>query len=830
VIAGVRLKSLFVPRFVSHLFGRSLECDKVDDKVADKVSKSRFLGKPKAHLRNLACAALVCLLFLWPLICRSTSPALKDIIPTGAQRGTELEVSFLGDRLQDAEEILCYEPGIQALKLNLVTNKVVKAQLQIAPECGLGEHRLRVRTTTGLSELRTFLVGPFPVVEEVEPNNEPSNAQPVSLNTTISGLIKNEDVDCFAVHLKTGQRLSAEVEGIRLGRTLFDARLTILDPGGTVLADVDDTWLARQDPFISLVSPKDGTYIVRLREATYGGNDQCHYRLHIGTFPRPTSVFPLGGKAGDTLALTFFSEATGEFVQQVKLPPTPQDKLGLFAELEGLPAPTPNWIRVSAFANVLVSFSNHDREHATIADQPPPVAFNGILLTNRQEDWFRFPAVKDARLEVSVFARRLRSPVDSVVEIFDPQGREIASNDDGAGADSQLKFTAPVTTNYLLRIHDKLGQGGHDFTYRVEITPVTASLAVKIPEVARNDTQSRQFVAVPRGNRFATLISAKRANFASELTFQASRLPPGVKLEADTMAKNIEEMPLVFEASPDAPLGLRLLDLRAIGTNGTEQVAADFRQNIEWVQGPPNNASYYASGVDKLCVAVTKEAPFQLHVVEPKVPLVQAGSMKLEVVAERAPGFDVPIEVQMVWNPPGVSSESESTIPQGTTNVFYQLNAGGGAETRVWKIALLGHANVDGAPVYVSSQLVNLEVSTPFLSGKIETLRLNPGKSGKLTVNLRQAKPFDGKATVRLCGLPEKVSCTEREITKDDQEVVFDVTADAACQPGSFKNLFCNVDIKRQSEIIRHSIAYGGIIRVVPPKKVETNLATAGTK
>jgi hypothetical protein len=164
------------------------------------------------------------------------------------------------------------------------------------------------------------------------------------------------------------------------------------------------------------------------------------------------------------------------------------------------------------------------------------------------------------------------------------------------------------------------------------------------------------------------------------------------------------------------------------------------------------------------------------------------------------------------------------------TNVFYKLKAAGGAETRLWKIAFIGHANVEGGPVYVSSQLASLEVSTPFLSGKIETLWLSPGKSGKLTVNLQQKKSFEGKAVIRLCGLPEKVSCPEREITKDAQEVEFDVTADPACPPGSFKNLFCNVEVKEQGEVIRHNIAQGGILRVVPLKKAETKVAATEKK
>jgi hypothetical protein len=212
------------------------------------------------------------------------------------------------------------------------------------------------------------------------------------------------------------------------------------------------------------------------------------------------------------------------------------------------------------------------------------------------------------------------------------------------------------------------------------------------------------------------------------------------------------------------------------------------------------------------------------------VPLVQGGSMRLEIAAEREKGFDEPIEVNMVWNPPGVSSQPEATIPKGGTNVFYQLNAGGGAEVRSWKIAVLGHATVAGGQLYVSTRLADLEVAAPFLTGKIETLWVNPGNPGKLTVNLQHAKPFEGTATVRLCGLPEKVTAAEKTITKDDLEVVFDLEVDPKCSTGSYRNLFCAVDVPQNGRVIQHSIAAGGILRVVPPKKAEASVAAAEGK
>jgi hypothetical protein len=766
-------------------------------------------------------------IFLLANSAQAVAPNLSSITPSGGQRGVELEVSFNGDRLQDAEEILCYETGIQILKLNSITNRSIKAQLKLTPDGKLGEYHFRVRTKGGLSELRTFFVGPFPVVSEVEGNNQITNAQKIQLNTTVAGVVASEDVDCFLLECKKGQRLSAEVEGIRLGRAVFDSRLSVMDTNRTVLADSDDTWLGKQDPFVSFLVPQDGLYLIQVRESAYGGNDNCHYRLHIGTFPRPLMAFPPGGKAGTELVLSYDTPATGFFTNKIKLPDVPQEKFAVYSELDNVPSPTPNWIQVSSFPNILESSPNQDREHATPAQMDPPLAFNGIISKPGEEDWFRFHSVKGVALELNVFARRLRSPLDSVLEVFDLKGQAIASDDDGAGADSVVKFTPAETTNYFVRIRDTLGKSGHDYVYRIEVVPVAAQLTLKIPEVSRNDTQSRQFISVPRGNRFATLISAKRANFGGELSFSAEGLPTGVTLLAERMSGNIDSMPLVFEAAADAPIAGKLLDLTATGTNGNQAVIGKFRHEVELVQGPPNNANYYSTSVDKLCVAVAKEAPFKLRIVEPQVPLVQAGSMRLEIVAEKVAGFDEPIEVKMLWNPPGISSQSEATIPKGASNVFYQLNAAAGAEVRAWKIVLLGHATVEGGELYVSTQPAQLEVATPFVTGKVETLWVQPGKTAKLTVNLQQSKAFDGKAKIQLGGLPDKVTAPEREISKEDQEVAFDITVDAKCSIGSHKNLFCSLEIKQNGHSIPHIIAPGGILRITTPKKDESKVAAA---
>src|SRR6185503_4595863 len=280
--------------------------------------------------------------------------------------------------------------------------------------------------------------------------------------------------------------------------------------------------------------------------------------------------------------------------------------------------------------------------------------------------------------------------------------------------------------------------------------------------------------------------------------------------------------PVVFEAASDAPVTGKLLDLAAT----TSGASAHWRNDVELVQGP-NNTVYYATRVDKLLVAVTEAAPFKLRIEQPKVPIVQGGSMELKVVAERDPGFDEPITVRLVWNPPGVTSQPDITIPKGENSAFYTLNAKGNANLRSWKIAVHGSATVNGGSLWVSSPLTPLEIAEPFLTAKIETSACQPGKSTNIVVKLDQKIPFEGKATIRLIGLPEKAEVPEKEITCKDTEVVFPLKVDPTCPTGSHKNLFCTAAIKKAGEVIPHNLGAGGIVRIVPPKKPAAATAEA---
>jgi len=634
----------------------------------------------------------------------------------------------------------------------------------------------------------------------------------------VQGTIESEDVDFFTLDARKGQRLSIEIEGARLGRTMFDPYIAIQEPGGRVLATSDDTPLLGHDGFVSLVTPADGKYVIQVRDMAYSGAGHF-YRLHVGSFPRPSVVFPLGGKAGETIAARFIGDPAGDFFQSIKLPAQPENRFGALPERDGV-APSPNWMRVTTLPNADGIKPGATPATAPVLGLPAPLAFNGILETKGEAAFFRFKAKKDQNLDIQVFARRLGSPLDSVLTVLDAKGKNLGSNDDAAGnPDSMVRVKIPEDGNYTVKVSDQLNRGGPNFVYRVEISEVRPTLTLSIPDTARYDYETRKSIVVPRGNRFAVLLNINRDGCNDDLAVALDGLPVGITMSAATVPGSLSAVPVVFEAAADAPIAGSLFapTARPVDASKGKPVTSRYRHTVDWVR-IQNDTMYVRSEVDQMAAAVVEELPFKVRIVEPRVPIVQGGEKALQIVADRHEGFDEPITVKMLWNPPGVSALPDMVIPKGSSTVTYILNATGKAETRDWKIAAMASATVKGGTAYVSTQLADLKVAPAFLFGKIDLTKVERGQTARMVCVLDQKVPFEGTATARLVGLPANVTAHPIEITKDSKEAVFEVVTTEKSPLGNHKNVFCNVVITRDDEPISHVIAQGSVLRIDPPR------------
>jgi hypothetical protein len=758
------------------------------------------------------------LLFLGLCFCGSAlafSPVLNLIEPRGGQRGTEVEAHFHGDRLEDVAEALCYEPGISVTGFDMKDPKHVVAKLAIAADAPLGEHSLRLRSPGGITELRSFWVGQFPCVAEAEPNNSFDQPQRVELNTTVHGVAGNEDEDIYVCTLKKGQRLAVEVEAMRLGRLMFDAYVAILDPKRFEVAACDDAPLLRNDSCAAIIAPEDGDYRIVVREAAYEGSNDCQYRLHIGAFPRPTAVFPIGGKPGETIEFTFIGDPTGDFTQSITLPPAPSVAWPLFPVRDNLSAPSPIPVAVAALEGVREAGANADPKAATPIPALPAAA-HGILSGTQAADWFSFPAKKGQVLVCRAVARALRSPLDPVLALTDAAGKQLAANDDQGSPDSILTWTCPADGTYCVNIRDQLNRTGPAFTYRIEIEPRAPSLSANLPTVERVNSQKWKTFAVPRGNRYAAVVNVSRQNLGCDAVFEAPALPAGVTLHAPPVTKAMNSFPVVFEAAADAAVagGLYPFVIKSAGID--PPLTGPLADTIHHID-VNNQGAYHSVNLDRIAAAVTVEAPVRIELESPPAPLVRNGVIALKVRAVRAEGYTGKLVVRSLWHPPGVSGPATLEIPGDKSELSYELNATGDAATGDWPVCMLAEAETPQGVVLVSSALATLKVAEPWLTIALDLAATEQGRAVPVVAKVAHQREFAGQATLELQGLPHGAKANPLTFTKDQAELTIPIEIAADAAVGKHASLFCRVSVPEAGMQVIHLTGQGGTLRIDAP-------------
>ncbi len=752
------------------------------------------------------------------------TPILTQLLPPGGQRGTEVEISLTGERLTGISGALFLQPSLSLTNITLKDDKQLIAQLVIAPDAPLGEHSLRLHGPGGITELRSFWVGQFPSVLEIEPNATFDQAQKVGLDQTLHGTAANEDDDYYVCTLKKGQRLSVEIEAMRLGRVMFDSYVAILDPKRFELAACDDSPLLRTDSFASIIAPEDGDYRILVHEAAYEGSAECIYRLHIGTFPRPKAVFPIGAKPGETREFTFIGDPAGPIRQTFTIPNTSNVSHPIFPVHDGLSAPSPHWITISPL-DYLDESGEHSTVESALAMPPLPSAVHGILEGEKPSDWYRFNAKKDEALVLSVHARRLRSPLDAVLSLHDSAGNQLATNDDQGSPDSLINWTCPADGDYTVQIRDQLGRSGLDFTYRIEIAAKSPSLTASLPVVERNMSQKWKTFPVPRGNRYAAVVNVTREGIACDAIFQAATLPSGVTLHSPEISRSIQSFPIVFEASPDAPLGADLYEFSIKTTGDAPELTGKLFDTIHHVE-VNNEGSYHSIVLDKIAAAVTHEAPFKIDLEAPPVPLVQNGTIALKMCITRTPEFNEKINVRFLWSPPGVTGPVSVEIPGDQNEATYELNASADATVADWQICVLAEANTPQGPVLVSSSPTALKVMEPFIQITLDLAATEQGKATTMLGKIEQRQAFEGNATIELTGLPHGATSTPVTFTKDQTEVQFPIAIAADAQVGKHTAIFCRVSVPFNGHSILHQTALNSTLRIDSPAPAPTEAPT----
>ena len=742
-------------------------------------------------------------------------PRIERLETAGGQRGTEFNVKFQGERTGSTTDVILYDDGLQLAGVRSDDSESVVVTLKADADCPPGEYAVRLKTPTGVSDLRTIHISPYRRMVESGENGTVAEAINIESGVTIHGVVEEGDVDMYRLRLQKGERLSCEVVGIRNTRYVFDARIAVLDTEGNELSASDDSVLLKQDPMLSFVAPKDGDYIVAIREAAFGGDLDSQYQLHIGGHPRPLVCYPAGGMAGAEATVTLIGDAKGSVVHTQALPGITGD-FEFFPQDEDGIAPSPLPMRVSSFPNSLESEPNNKAKDATRSVVSLPVALNGVLQENGDVDMFRFQATGGTPYNVSVFGERIGSPIDTVVSVSTADGKVLVTNDDGANHDSQFRFTAPTDGEYLLTVRDHLGKGGAEFVYRVEFQPVEASLELRVPVLSESRQQQRQKVEVARGGRTAIVVSARRQNFFGAIDIQPDFLPEGVTAKASRIPGSSHLGYILFEASDTAPLTGGLFGINGVGTSDSLSVHGRLLQQTGLAFGPPRRTVYHSVDVDQLPITVLESSPFTLDVVQPVVPIPKDGQLDLTVVAQRN-GYNDDIKLTLPILPPWIEVPEDGVIiPEGQSQATFTITATDMAAANSWTILMMGEASVDGEEVFASSGEFQFDVVDRYLDVSIEKSIAQQGARGRVVCRADWARTdFDKPAVARLRGLPKFVDVPPVLVPVGSDTFAFDIVVGRETPASIHNTLYVEVEVPENNSVVRHFLGRGGVLEVL---------------
>lgn len=424
---------------------------------------------------------------------------------------------------------------------------------------------LRLQTAAGSSNPLAFHVGQLPEfvkeqsekVVELPPGadprreNEPRKREPemnVTLPATVNGQILPGGVDRYRFSARTGQRIVVNVSARELIPYLadavpgwFQAAVALYDEKGKELA-YDDHYRFEPDPVISCRIPKDGAYVLEIRDALYRGREDFVYRVTVGELPFVTSAFPLGGPPekhvevelkGWNLPVNKLSLDV-EALAKKSVPPFAGEGTAIasFTADKGKMISNRLPFAIDALPECLEQEPNNEPAKAQAVTLPTIV--NGRIDAPGDWDVFRFEGRAGQKIVADVNARKLGSPLDSLIKLTDAGGHQLAMNDDSADkgdglsthhADSYLLAELPANGTYYVWLGDSQHKGGPEFAYRLRLSEPQPDFALRIVPSGVN---VRAGSSAP-----ITVYALRRDGFAGEIKVALKDAPKEIKLSGD---------------------------------------------------------------------------------------------------------------------------------------------------------------------------------------------------------------------------------------------------------------------------------------------------------
>ena len=728
-------------------------------------------------------------------------PKLNSLSPEWIQRGTTVEIVFMGENLgADASFIFSGDAGLTASNVPAppTTKAVVTiesnrggvssiepspprdgkrliARVTAAADASFNAREARVVTPAGVSNPMQLNVGQWPEIGEKEPNNTPEQAQAVVLPASFSGTISaSTQVDFYRFKGSKGQELVFDVDASNRGSPL-DSSLALLNAAGKELARSED--VNGLDSLLAFTVPEDGEYLIQLRDFRYQGGGNFTYRLQAGALPYLQSMFPFGGQRGKPVEVALTGRNLAG-TSKMTLNIAPMAPLGR----QEIRASTPNGYSnlrafdVSDLPDFLESEPNDATDKANTLSIP--VVINGRIGGEKDIDRFKFKAAQDQKLVCEVLASRFGSRLDALLMLSEAAGNLLSQNDDSAATDARIEFDAKKDAEYVLSLRDLTERGGEDFAYRLAIRPSGGAAAASFAARYRPDT-----IRVSRGSHSRIQCEVIPADgFSGPVRFVFQDLPDGVFSEPLVMTMGVPSSGLLhLAAGKSVPLGTFPIKLMASGAVGDKPIT----RRAEPMSGD--------KPVKEGFLTILDTAPFTLELVTLSAAVEQNQTATVEVMVQRREAFMGDIKLGAEGFSAGTNPITKSfdvaevTLKGNESLGKVNFTARQDSEVGIRTVVIRGDATVEGQPVTEYSRPLPVSVSqVPFvISSTLSRLMITalpPGSQSaagetSTTVKVDRRAGFTNEVLLTIEGLPVGVNSVLEKLPANGGEIILKLVA-----------------------------------------------------
>ncbi|HEY6989267.1 MAG TPA: PPC domain-containing protein [Bryobacteraceae bacterium] len=699
-------------------------------------------------------------------------PTISKVSPAGMQRGRTVTFTIDGRSLEGAKNVIFDAAGITA-KISGITevaekitgpragvdlvaqvargNKATaRLEVTVAKDVEPGIHKFRIQTPLGTSNMAVIAIGSLPEIQTQKVSG--TEAQRVELPATLVGTIDTPgEKHNYSFEGKAGEEVVFQVVGSQLGSKL-QSLLVLRDSSGKQLAEAGQNENS-PDAVLSFKLPAQGAYTLSVADREKSGGMDHFYRVQAGPLPYITGVFPLGVRAGEAGRVTVRGVNLDSHQATVRAPKRADGWTTLPLEMKGGDGASLNkaTLAVGNEPEALEQEPNDSAAHAQMISVPTTI--NGHIINghinaaanpsgNSDEDYFRFHAKKGESLGIQVAAARLDSPLDSVIEVLDAQGKPIPratvrcqnqtmttlADRDSRTTGMRLVSTSGLREGDYLMIGDELD--------RIAVIPDQPDADIQTEGI---DGLRRAFLGTSPGVR-----PVNTPVYKAEILPADAKFPPNGLPVFRLTWRNDDGGPgyggdsqLDFVAPQDGDYILHLKDVRDLeGPDFAYRLTIRDAQPDYRLQADPEN---------------------------PNIP--QGGSIPISVIADRLAGYEGPIEIEVQGLPAGVAA-GKAIIPAGQTSTVVVLSAGTNAATGALasSIKIIGHAkmaerdlirvaNAD-APLQLASVIPPPDVR---VTAEPAQLAIQPGKSVTVTLHVARQNGFKGRVPCSVENLPPGV-------------------------------------------------------------------------